>query len=174
VKERDEQRGRLLLKDPHLPWEGDFPYERLNRRLQEAGHPGLTPSSTSKEIQDALFDLMATGAVSTEDRLAWDELRLPERRLVLDFFMYAFEAGGESIWSDGVWDLPLPLQMPDFRKLADSEPEYEKALSVPSSFDPFPLPKYVLIDAELLVAPPVDIGPVIINEAEILGDKNDR
>jgi hypothetical protein len=174
MKERDEHRATLLLKDPNLPWPGEFPYESLNRRLREAGHPGLNTSSTAKEIKDALFDLMAVGIVSAEARLAWDELRLPERRLVLDFFMYAFETGEESIWSDALCELPMPLEMPDFRELADGEPEYEKTVSLPSFIDPVVAPKFAPVDADLLTASPVDIGPVSINEAEVLGDEYGR
>ncbi len=174
MNERDEKAKSLLFKDTHLPWQGEFPYERLNRSLQKVGHPGVNPSTTIQEVKDALFDLMSKGTVKPEDRLAWDELRLPERRLVLDFFMYAFETGGDDNWSDALWELPMPLHMPDFRELTDSEPEYEKAIPVPASFAPFPMPEFAPTDAELLVAPPVDIGPVSINEVEILGDKYAR
>lgn len=170
MKEKDERRAAVLFKDPHLPWQAEFPYQRLNQRLREAGHPGLNPSSTAKEIKDALFDLMAVGAVSPEARLAWDELRLPERRLVLDFFMYAFDAGGESNWRDALRELPLPIEMPDFKELADGEPEYEKAVSLPSFIDAPAAPRFGTVDASLLSASPIDIGPISINEAEILGD----
>lgn len=174
MKEGDEKAKSLLFKDAHLPWQGEFPYECLNRSLQKVGHPGVNPSSTLQEVKDALFDLMSTRTVKPEDRLAWDELRFSERRLVLDFFMYAFETGGDDNWSAALCDLPMPLQMPDFRELADGEPEYEKAVPLPSSFAPFPVPEAAPADAELLIAPPVDIGPVSINEVEILGDKYAR
>lgn len=173
MTERDERHATRLLKDPALPWPGEFPYESLNRRLREAGHPGLDASSTAREVKDALFDLMALRSVGAEARLAWDELRLPERRLVLDFFMYAFETGSESIWSDALCELPMPLEMPDFSELADCEPDYDKAISPPSFIDPVAAPGFAPVDAALRAASPLDIGPVTINEAEILGDEYD-
>jgi hypothetical protein len=174
VKERDEKRGRVLFKDPRLPWPGDFPYERLDRSLQEVGHPGVSPDSTGTEVKDALFDLMAKGAASPEARLAWDELRHSERRLVLDFLMYEFEAEEGSGWSEAVWELPMPVWMPDFRELADGEPEYEKAVPVPASFDSLPALGYARIDENMLAAPPVDIGPVSVNDVAILGEDYDK
>lgn len=164
---------RLLFKDPRLPWEGDFPYERLNRKLREAGHAGLGPSSTGQEVKDSLFDLMEGGRVSPDDRLAWDELRIPERRLALDFFMYVFEDAGVDVWDDAVWDLPMPVQMPDFRRLADVEVRYERALRLPSFCRPARAPEPVPIDAGELAVPALDVGPVAINEGEIFGGRYD-
>ncbi len=169
MTEREDSAERVLLKDPDLPWPGDFPYERLDRTLREAGYPGLGPSATGQRIKDALFDLMAKGSVSSEDRLAWDELRLVERRLLLDFFMYTFEPAEEDVWREELATLPLPLQMPDFRKLSDCEPDYERIISLPPAFETFP-PEPAFIDVELLRAKPVDIGPVTLNVAKILGD----
>lgn len=174
MKERGGRGGRFLFKDPQLPWQGDFPYERLNRSLQEVGHPGVSPASTSAEVKDALFDLMAKGPAGPEARLAWDELRHPERRLVLDFLMYELEAEEGGGWNDAVWELPMPIRMPDFRELADSEPEYEKAVPVLTSFGPFPPPEYARVDEEALAAPPVDIGPVSIIDVEVLGDNHGK
>jgi hypothetical protein len=169
VTERDEDNDRLLFKDADLPWPGEFPYDRLNRTLQDAGWPGLYPSSTGQRVSEAMFDLMTKGPVSREDRLAWDELRLLERRLLLDFLMYTFGCAGDDLWSDRLWDLPMPLLMPDFRRLADNEPDYDKVISLPSAFDA-PTPSPMSIDSELSVFPAADIGPVSLNEEEILGD----
>lgn len=77
----------LLVRDPYLPWAGPFPYDLLSAQLQEMGKPGLGPTSTLAEIQDALFDLMS-GSVTPEVQSAWDELSLLGQRLVVDFFMY--------------------------------------------------------------------------------------
>jgi len=81
-----------LIKDPYLSWWGDFPYDRLNAALARLGRPILGPSSTAKEVHDAYFDLMAAGPPAGEDRVAWDELRLLERRLLVDFFLYEVPA----------------------------------------------------------------------------------
>lgn len=170
MTERTEKAENLLFKDPDLPWPSDFPYDRLNRRLRESGRPGLDPSSTSQHIKDALFDLMSKGPVSPEDRLAWDELRLLERRLLLDFLLYTFEPAGGEVWSDALWELPMPLQMPDFRELANDEPDYENIISLPSSFDTSSAPGPARIDAELLAGGAVDIGPVTLNLAKIFGE----
>lgn len=169
MAERDEETDRLLFKDADLPWPGEFPYDRLNRTLQDAGWPGLYPASTGQRVSEAMFDLMTKGPVSREDRLAWDELRLVERRLFLDFLMYTFACAGDDLWSDRLWDLPMPLLMPDFRRLADSEPDYYKVISLPSSFDA-PAPSPLPIGSELLVIPAVNIGSVSMNEAGILGE----
>ncbi|HSS52637.1 MAG TPA: hypothetical protein VLX28_27150 [Thermoanaerobaculia bacterium] len=78
-----------MFKDPLLRWSGRFPYEVL------AG-AGVTPDSTIREILDASFDLMAQGRMTAETRQAWDELRLPSRRLVVDFFLYTADPPRES------------------------------------------------------------------------------
>ena len=71
-----------MLRDPLLHWSpGRFPYDELARA-------GITPDSTMREVLDASFDLMAQGAMTPEAREAWDELRRPARRLVVDFFLY--------------------------------------------------------------------------------------
>lgn len=158
-----------LIKDPDLPWGGEFPYDRLDRKLRESGYPGLDPSATNQQVKDILFDLMAKGPISAQDRLAWDELRLLERRLLVDFLMYGFRGAQSDVWSDEVWDLPMPLHIPDFSLLADVEPAYEKILTVPSSFEA-PAPIATHIEAEVQAVSPVDIGSINVNEVVILGD----
>jgi hypothetical protein len=70
-----------MFKDPLLRWSGPFPYDSL-------APAGITPDSTTREILDASFDLMAQGRMTPEVRQAWDELRRIPQRLVVDFFLY--------------------------------------------------------------------------------------
>lgn len=76
-----------MLKDPALRWPGRFPYDAL-------AEVGITPASSQKEVLDASFELMARGAMSSELRTAWDELRIVERRLVVDFLLYDVDLVG--------------------------------------------------------------------------------
>lgn len=69
-----------MHKDPLTQWEDGFPYDLL-------APSGVGPSSTMRQIRDASFALMAQGAMTPQVRRAWDTLRRPERRLVVDFFM---------------------------------------------------------------------------------------
>jgi hypothetical protein len=81
-----------LVRDSFLPWEGPFPYEHLDRRLREVGHRGLDPSASAEQIRDdVLFELMSAGEVTGADQQAWNELRLLDRRLLLDFFHYRLD-----------------------------------------------------------------------------------
>lgn len=68
------------MKDPLLNWNGSFPYDVLSV-------VGIDPDSTMQQVNDASFDLMA-GGMSQEERAAWNELRLIDKRLVVDFFLY--------------------------------------------------------------------------------------
>lgn len=77
-----------MLKDPLTQWNGSFPYDVL------AGI-GITPASTMREILDTSFDLMAAGQMTPEVRRAWDELRIADRRMVVDFFLYQIDLAVE-------------------------------------------------------------------------------
>ncbi len=94
----EQDRGPCLVKDPHLPWDGAFPYDHLDARLRQVGRPGLGPSATAHEIKDVFFHLMA--GATPEDRRAWDELRRLDRRLVLDFFLYRLEGAELDAWEE--------------------------------------------------------------------------
>lgn len=73
-----------MLKDPLTKWNGLFPYDAL-------APVGITPNSSIKEVTDASFELMAQGLMTPEVRAAWDELRIKQRRLIVDFFLYQFD-----------------------------------------------------------------------------------
>lgn len=144
-----------LIKDPHLPWHGEFPYDRLNAALARAGRPPLGPDSTAREIRDAYFDLMAAGRPAGKDRAAWDDLRLLERRLLVDFFLYEVPALTDDSFDPERWVLPMPIAMPDFLLLAAEPPELTR-LEVPERFDPGPPP--APLPANSAARPLLDLG----------------
>jgi hypothetical protein len=67
------------MRDPLFNWTGSFPYDLLSRL-------NITPDSTIQEINEAGYDLLASGTLEEQD--AWNELRLVKRRLLIDFFLY--------------------------------------------------------------------------------------
>lgn len=77
-----------MVKDPLTKWDGLFPYDALNA-------VGITPASSMKEIMDASFELMVQGLMTPEIRQAWDQLRFPEKRLFVDFFLYQVDLPAE-------------------------------------------------------------------------------
>ena len=79
-----------MFVDPLTEWEDGFPYLVLEK-------VGITPSSNMAEVKEASFALMSLRqGMSPEQRLAWDALRFPESRLVVDFFLYrALPATGD-------------------------------------------------------------------------------
>jgi hypothetical protein len=78
-----------VLKDPLTEWEGGFPYDLL-------APAGITPESTAKEVKDAPFILMEQRAMSPESTRAWEILRRPDQRLMVDFFMLDEQPAPES------------------------------------------------------------------------------
>ena len=73
-----------MLKDPLTDWDGTFPYDAL-------ACVGITPDSTMKQVIDASFELMAQNRMTPEVRAAWDHLRIKDKRLLVDFFLYQFD-----------------------------------------------------------------------------------
>lgn len=69
-----------MFNDPLSEWEEGSPYELL------AG-AGITPASPAQAVRDASYVLMAQAGMTAAARRAWDELRHPGRRLVVDFFL---------------------------------------------------------------------------------------
>jgi hypothetical protein len=90
-----------MLSDPQLPWDGPFPYDALARA-------GITPLSPMKAVVDASYDLMFENAMTPEIRRSWDQLRLPQERLFVDFSLYrldwpaALERAAASVASQSV------------------------------------------------------------------------
>lgn len=150
-------RRKRLLKDPHLPWPGVFPYDRLNAALARMGRPVLGTDATSRQVHDAFFDLMAAGRPAGEDRAAWDDLRLAERRLLVDFFLYEVPEPTAEALDPERWTLPIPLDTPDFRLLADEKVDLA-ALAVPPTLPPTPPPQPLPAEPMEAAAPPLDLG----------------
>ena len=69
-----------MFLDPLAQWEDGYPYLVL-------AEVDLTPASSMADVMEASFVLMTEG-MTPEQRAAWDGLRFPERRLVIDFFLY--------------------------------------------------------------------------------------
>jgi hypothetical protein len=74
-----------MFKDPTTHWPDGFPYDLL-------APAGITPDSSMKEIMNAGWSLMPLGGMTPEVRQAWDTLRDPAQRLMVDFFMYHSDA----------------------------------------------------------------------------------
>ena len=161
-----------LYPDPHLQGLVGFPYKWLTERLKEIGGPSIGASSSVREINDAFFDLMAAGRSVREDREASDQLRHVEQRLVLDFCMYQLRAEDDKLLESTLWDLELPLQLPDFLRLADGPPDFARDIIFPDIPDPGPPPLPAKVDPQTLVLRPLDIGPVVLDEEALWGDEN--
>ncbi|OLB75767.1 MAG: hypothetical protein AUI14_20435 [Actinobacteria bacterium 13_2_20CM_2_71_6] len=73
--------GAPLVADPYALRDPTFPYLALRAA-------GITPAATPEEINDAPFTLMESGGMSWSERVAWDHLRSPARRLRLDALLY--------------------------------------------------------------------------------------
>ncbi|MDX2523352.1 hypothetical protein [Streptomyces europaeiscabiei] len=49
---------------------------------------GVTPWTTHAEMQDVSFELLARGLMNPHTQQAWNDLRDPRQRLLLDLFLY--------------------------------------------------------------------------------------
>ncbi|GDY31982.1 CHAT domain-containing protein [Gandjariella thermophila] len=72
-----------LVADPVALREETFPY----RALLPAG---VTPASATEIVKDAAYALMERGGMTWQERVAWDRLRTPAKRLLLDALLYRF------------------------------------------------------------------------------------
>ncbi len=70
-----------LVADPVALREPTFPYLALSSA-------GVTPASPTEVVADAAFTLMERGGISWRERVAWDQLRTPAKRLLVDVRMY--------------------------------------------------------------------------------------
>jgi len=77
-----------MIKDPGLSWDGESPYDAL-------AAAGVTPKATHDEVRRASFTLMKKRMMTPGARVAWDELRITERRMVADFLLYDLDADAE-------------------------------------------------------------------------------
>ncbi|WP_103339972.1 CHAT domain-containing protein [Amycolatopsis sp. CA-126428] len=70
-----------LVADPVMLREPTFPYLALDSA-------GVSPASPTEVVADATFILMERGVISWRERMAWDQLRTPAKRLLVDARMY--------------------------------------------------------------------------------------
>jgi hypothetical protein len=70
-----------VIKDQLTVWNGQFPYDLL-------AAVGITPQSSQAEVEDASFALMTKRMMNPATQKAWDELRDPQRRLLVDILLY--------------------------------------------------------------------------------------
>jgi hypothetical protein len=161
-----------LFADPHLRFRLGSPYDWLETRLKEVGKPGIGPSSSTCEINEAFFDLMAAGRSSQEDREAWDQLRHVDRRSALDFSMYELSTEDDYLVDSALWELAPPLQLPDFLALVDEPPDFNKISQLPEAPDPGPIPQPVTLSFETFPLEAADIGPIFYDEKSLWGDEN--
>lgn len=157
----------VLIKDAHLPWAGPFPYDHLAARLEEIGAHPIGPDSTSAQIKDSFFDLMAVGQPTHADRLAWDALRRIDQRLVSDFFMYEVPAPDLGSAVAELGQCQVPVVLPDFRQLAAVAPDFSR-LRVPGRLDPDPHPGPTSVPVEDRSRCAIDIGVVPVDFLAVL------
>ncbi len=77
-----------MIKDPLTKWPGQFPYDVL-------APAGVTPETTHKDMSAVSFKLMARRMMTQRARLAWDELRMIQRRMLVDFMLYDIDLTAE-------------------------------------------------------------------------------
>jgi hypothetical protein len=107
----------VLVNDLEFPWDDDCAYEVLNRRLSKLGLPQLGSHSSMQEVRDAFFDVQSGSTL--KDRRAWDALRVPDRRIVIDFFHYAVPEFNIDLLDPASLEKPMPVAAPDFAGMAE-------------------------------------------------------
>lgn len=70
-----------LVADPVALRDPTFPYPAL-------ADAGVTPASPAEVVADLMFALMERGMVSWQERVAWEQLRVPAKRLLVDARMF--------------------------------------------------------------------------------------
>lgn len=157
-----------LVCDPHVPWDdGESPYRLLAARLAEGG---LNPSVTNREVQDILFDLLGK-PLSAAERRAWDELRLPQARLLVDFLHYTLEESrDDSLPVEALSRLPIPVETPSFDSFARITPDLGRIAQPPEALPtstPQPRPP------NLGEPPPLDLGPIVLPLEDDTGEDHE-
>ncbi|MEV7871016.1 CHAT domain-containing protein [Streptomyces sp. NPDC088124] len=77
----DRAASGQLLADPLAERDPGFPYRALDSA-------GINPGSPTDTVQNAAFMLMERGGMSWQERVAWNQLRWPAQRLLVDAFLY--------------------------------------------------------------------------------------
>lgn len=95
-----------LVADPCALGDPTFPYLALRAA-------GVTPGSPTYVVMNAPYALMERGGMTFQERVAWDQLRLPGQRLQLDVLLYQFRD------FQGLQDQLARLPLGDFPELLD-------------------------------------------------------
>ncbi len=103
--------------DPELPWDGGFPYRVLERF-------GIAPDSPADAVQDVSFEMSAADLADANVNLAWEQLRVPRRRLVVDFFCYELPPEAPQAEQAGEHSADYPLPWAFVRRLAQTAPPH--------------------------------------------------
>lgn len=74
-----------LVADPFASRDPTYPYLALR-------DAGVDPGSTMDAVNDASYTLLERGGMTWSERVAWDRLRLPARRLQLDALLYRWHS----------------------------------------------------------------------------------
>jgi hypothetical protein len=144
-----------LINDPEFPWAGGCPYDVLNKRLQESKQPLLGRNSPTADVNNAGFALQAARASPTEKK-AWNQLRLPRERLVIDFFHYPLPDLRIEDIEPSALDRQMPVAAPDLMGIADLSFELAAAPEAPAQVALHDVTLSGLMDvglAELLPSP---------------------
>ncbi|WP_160507820.1 CHAT domain-containing protein [Streptomyces sp. BA2] len=74
-----------LVADPFASSDPTYPYFALR-------DAGVDPGATMDAVNDASYTLLERGGMTWSERVAWDRLRLPARRLQLDALLYRWHS----------------------------------------------------------------------------------
>ncbi|MEU5957085.1 CHAT domain-containing protein [Streptomyces sp. NPDC047525] len=74
-----------LVADPFASSDRTYPYFALR-------DAGVDPGATMDVVNDASYTLLERGGMTWSERVAWDRLRLPGRRLQLDALLYRWHS----------------------------------------------------------------------------------
>ncbi|MER5253239.1 CHAT domain-containing protein [Streptomyces sp. NPDC002855] len=74
-----------LVADPFASSDHTYPYFALR-------DAGVDPGATMDVVNDASYTLLERGGMTWSERVAWDRLRLPGRRLQLDALLYRWHS----------------------------------------------------------------------------------
>ena len=104
-----------LVALPGMPWDGPFPYDVLSAARIRAGGEPLHPGADASEINDLLFDLMVAGKPDPVIHEAWNELRVYDRRVAVDFFLFSvgsthLDPDDDQLWCATIVERPLPIE----------------------------------------------------------------
>jgi len=157
-RDLDASLGESLVEDPDFPWDGGDPYATVNGLLEASNEPLLGPASSAGEVYDAGFVLQAARE-ATEEKNAWNRLRVPQERLLVDFFHYPLPALRIESLDAVSLDRPMPVAEPDLMSLADVKVELDAPPELPARLPACALPFAGLIDFGLGELVPTPLCP---------------